>query len=124
MKTFFLLVVVFAFALGASAQLENTKWKGMAKVPEPFDCVFDFRKDTVLLKGNGVHVIETMMYRLNGDTLMLKKIDGKSPCTLESEGYFKIVSKGDSFELILLKDDCAGRAEAFVGVPWVRVKEQ
>ena len=124
MKKFFLLVVVFVFALAASAQLENTKWRGMAKVPEPFDCVFDFRKDTVLLTGNGVGIIETMMYSLNGDTLMFKKIEGRSPCRVESKGYFKIVSKRDSFDLISLKDDCPGRAEAFVAAPWVRIKEQ
>lgn len=123
MKKFFLLAVVFVFSMTAFAQLENTKWRGMARVPEPFDCVFDFRKDTVLLTGNGVGVIETMMYRLNGDTLMLKKIEGKSPCEVKSEGYFKIVRKGDSFELISLKDDCPGRAEAFVAIPWVRIKE-
>jgi hypothetical protein len=124
MRKFFLFVVVFAFALAASAQLENTKWRGMAKVPEPFDCVFDFRKDTVVLSGNEVGVIETMKYRLIGDTLVLKKLNGKSPCAEESEGYFKIVREGDSFKLTSLKDDCPGRAEAFVVEPWVRIKEQ
>ncbi|MCG2617014.1 hypothetical protein LZZ85_22150 [Terrimonas sp. NA20] len=123
MKKLFLLIIVISVGVAASAQFENTKWRGIANVPEPYDCMFDFRKDTVYLLAGEFGVIETMKYVISGDTLVFTKIDGKSPCAKASAGYFKIDAKGDSFKLTSLKDDCPGRAEAFVAGPWVRRKD-
>ncbi|MET0464310.1 MAG: hypothetical protein ABW007_14190 [Chitinophagaceae bacterium] len=123
MKKLSLLILILAAGLMASAQLENTKWKGIANVPDPYECMFDFRKDTVYLMAGEAGLLETMRYTLKGDTLILTKIEGKSPCEAKSSGYFKIEKKQDAFQLTSLKDDCQGRAEAFVASPWVRQKE-
>jgi hypothetical protein len=123
MKKIFLTAIAFTSVFVASAQLEHSKWKGVANVPEPYDCMFDFRKDTVYLMAGEAVLLETMTYKLSGDTLILTKIDGKSPCAKESAGYFKIETKGESFKLTSLKDDCPGRAEAFVVAPWIRKKD-
>lgn len=122
-KSILIICITLSFAGVASAQLTGTKWKGLPNIPEPYEAIFDFRKDTLLLVVEQTIIVETMTYSLKGDTLFLKKLDGKSPCENGSEGSYKLVKDGDKFTLVSLKDDCSERAAAFVTAPWVRQKE-
>lgn len=118
-----LIAVLIAGSMAASAQLANFKWKGIANVPDPMESILEFRKDTVTLSVQN-SLVETMSYELRGDTLVLTKLDGLSPCTQKSPGLFKIVWKDNMFTLTSIQDECPQRAEAFVGGPWARVKEE
>src|ERR1017187_7218507 len=99
-KTSLLILFISMITMNIKAQLTNTKWKGIANVPMPSECLLDFKNDTVLIKdvGNGPAdlrdelgnmvtatgkdsmVIETMTYQFKGDTLILQKVKGRSPC--------------------------------------------
>ena len=122
-KSILILCIMLSCAGAASAQLAGTRWKGLPHIPDPYEAVLDFGKDTVLLVVEQNVVVETMTYVLKGDTLVLKKLDGKSPCNAGSEGSFKLVKDADKFTLVSLKDDCADRAAAFITAPWVRQKQ-
>ncbi|PZR24618.1 MAG: hypothetical protein DI535_21420 [Citrobacter freundii] len=122
-KHLILITLLIAGSMAASAQLANFKWKGIANVPDPLESILDFRKDSVMLSVQG-SLVETMSYELRGDTLVLTKLDGLSPCAQKSTGLFKILWKDNTFTLTSLQDECPQRAEAFVGEPWVRVKEE
>lgn len=124
MNKYLLLTALFiTTAIVSSAQLANTKWKGMANVPDPYESVFEFRKDTLIMTVDSDMVVETMSFKLQGDTLVLTKLEGKSPCENNSPGYFKITFAKDTFTLVSLKDECPERAAAFITAPWVRMKE-
>lgn len=122
-KSILILLIALSFAGVVSAQLTGSKWKGLPNIPDPYEAILDFKKDTVLLIVEQTMVVETMSYTLNGDTLIMKKLDGNSPCGAGSEGSFKLIKDGDKFTLVSLKDDCPERAAAFVTAPWVRQKE-
>jgi hypothetical protein len=122
-KHILLVAVLIAGSMAASAQLTNLKFKGIANVPDPMESILDFRKDSVTLFVQS-SLVETMSYSLRGDTLVLTKLDGLSPCVQKSAGLFRIVWKDGAFTLTSIQDECPQRADAFVTGPWVRVKEE
>jgi hypothetical protein len=123
MKPFLLLSLLITTAITSSAQLTNTKWKGTATVPDPMESVFSFGKDSLVMTINSGMVVETMGYELKGDTLVLTKLEGMSPCGSKSAGSFRITWKDDTFTLTALQDNCPERSEAFTYAPWVRQKD-
>ena len=120
--------------INANAQLTNTKWKGIAEIPEPLECLVYFKTDTLLVQyaddkpmfltdenGNSVNVtgkdsvvIETMTYNFSGDTLTVTKIKGGSPCEEGTTGQYKITINNNKLLFTLIQDDCDARAEALV----------
>lgn len=91
--------------------LLNTHWKGIMNVPDALECGLTFKQDSAIVYLD-VTPIETMHYRVSGDTVFLKKIEGASPCVSET-GAYRYQIKNDVLTLSLIKDDCSGRAQAF-----------
>ncbi|HEY0176717.1 MAG TPA: hypothetical protein VGC08_10085 [Pedobacter sp.] len=93
------------------SNLVQTKWRGVLLVPSPIDGLFEFKKDSLLLYSDD-KIVETMSYQEKGDTLILKKISGASPCNDEI-GTYKCEIKNDVLTLTVLKDDCTVRSSCF-----------
>lgn len=126
--------MICLIALNVTAQeLSNTKWKGKANIPIAAECLFDFKTDTLFLKyiGNEIEhlrdvngkdvyvtgkdslVVETMSYRLSGDTLVLRKIIGGSPCDAETVGKYKVAISSKRLSIVLIADECEARADVW-----------
>lgn len=123
-KHLFLASLLLAGSIIASSQqLSNSKWKGVANIPDPYPSQFEFRNDSLFLMAEDM-IVEIMSYKLSGDSLTLSKLDGRSPCDVKATGHFKIIWKdGDAFTLESLSDECPERAAAFIGNPWARIKD-
>jgi hypothetical protein len=109
-------LVLFACAclswhVSGSNALMNTKWKGILNIPSPSEGVLVFKKDSGIAYYNN-HIIETMSYKLNGDTIILRKLSGGSPCNNES-GSYKFNIKNDVLTLSVLQDNCEARISTF-----------
>lgn len=107
-------MVAFTFFLyhnQAASPLSNTKWIGIVNVPSPEQCTLEFKSDTMFLYINN-DIIETTSYREKGDTLIFKKISGKSPCGDEA-GEYTYHIKENVLTISLLNDMCSARLNAF-----------
>ncbi len=80
--------------------------------------VLQFKQDTLLLNyfEDGSNA-ETMKYKINGDTLVLSKISGISPCG-DEKGYYKISIKEDKLLMNLIQDSCYERPNAMPTAPY------
>jgi hypothetical protein len=120
-KTLFLLLA-FAATATAKAQYQNTSWKGIYNIPQPTEMILQFKQDTLLLnyfenKSNA----ETMNYTMKGDTLILTKISGISPCS-DEKGIYKLSIKDDKLFIALIEDSCDERASAMQVQPLVKLQ--
>ena len=125
MKKFLLTAfVIVLFHLAGNAQLENTRWKNTLQVPDPVECEFHFKKDTLeaYTVADG-QLIETMSYKLNKDTLRIIKISGTSPCS-EVVGIYNAVIKDNQMTITPIDDPCVERSAAFRPEPWVRLQQK
>jgi len=107
-----LIFLNLSWALPDDQYLAQTKWEGVMNIPSPQDCILEFSKTTFNIDFQD-EVVETMSYKISGDTLTLKKLSGSSPCNTEV-GQYKYLIANKKLTITLLKDDCTGRAQAFV----------
>lgn len=121
-------LILMAFALGfialsAQSQLADTKWKSSMNIPNPVECLLQFKKDTliVLVAADPSMVVETMTYKLKNDTLTIYKVSGTSPCT-DTPGLYKWVLKDEKLFITPLSDECEDRANAFTPEGWIKEK--
>jgi hypothetical protein len=116
--------------LTAGAQIANTKWKGMIRIPadslgtlKPFGVTWVFSKDTATVTyDDNVMEPEVMTYKAAGGKLMFKKVSGSVPCNntdLLTCGY---TIKNDQLLLTKVSDDCVPRGHADASQPFDRVK--
>ena len=105
-----------------NAQLTDTKWKNFMNIPDPYETILHFKKDTAILTlaADG-SLIETMIYSVSKDTLRLTKVSGLSPCT-DNAGLYRIQIAVDKLTIAPISDDCNERANAFKPEPWTREK--
>ena len=105
-----------------NAQLTDTKWKNFMNIPDPYETILHFKKDTAILTlaADG-SLIETMIYSVSKDTLRLTKVSGLSPCT-DNAGLYRIQIAVDKLTIAPISDDCNDRANAFKPEPWTREK--
>lgn len=125
MKKYLLAAFIFSFfSLASKAQLENTRWRNTLNVPDPIDCEFVFKKDTLeaYTVANG-QMIEAMSYKLSKDTLRIVKISGTSPCS-DVVGIYKAVLKDNQLTITPIDDPCVERSGAFRPEPWIRVQQK
>jgi len=120
-KILFLFLVVMA-AGSANAQIQNTSWKGIYNIPDPLRWYCSLNRDTLLLNysqdgGNA----ELMNYQMKGDTLIMTKINGISPCD-GVKGSYKLSVKDDKLFMTLIEDSCDARASAMPQQPLVKVQ--
>jgi hypothetical protein len=106
-----LFAAIFFIKPAANETLNNTKWTGSFNVPAPAGGELEFRNDSVWLSVGG-DVIETMSYKEKGDTLLLQKFYGPSPCSSEI-GTYKYQLKEGMLLLSPIADECEIRANAF-----------
>lgn len=120
-KILFLFLVVMA-AGSANAQIQNTSWKGIYNIPDPTEMVLQFKQDTLLLNysQDGSNA-ELMNYQMKGDTLIMTKINGISPCD-GVKGSYKLSVKDDKLFMTLIEDSCDARASAMPQQPIVKVQ--
>ena len=118
----FSLLILFSAAV-VNAQLTDTKWRNIMNIPDPYETILQFKKDTVILTiaADGT-TIETMNYIVSKDTLKLLKLSGMSPCADNITGLYKIEIKDDKMTIVPISDDCSERANAFKPEPWVKEK--
>lgn len=122
MKKVLSLLIVCTITANAKAQYANTSWKGVYYIPDSTDMVLQFKQDTLLLNyfADG-SIAETMNYEMKGDTLIMTKISGISPCD-GIKGSYKLALKGDKLFMTLIKDSCDARASAMPGQPLVKLQ--
>jgi hypothetical protein len=129
-KIALLMSIVCLSVMTVSAQLTNTKWKGMIRIPadsvgtlKPFGVTWTFTKDTATVTyDDNVMEPEVMTYTTSGQQLMLKKVSGSVPCSntdLLTCGY---TIKNDQLFLKMVSDDCKPRSHADASQPFDRVK--
>ena len=121
-KAFACSVIFLLLSSTLSAQLTDTKWKNFMNIPDPYETILHFKKDTAILTlaADG-SIIETMTYAVSKDTLRLSKVSGLSPCN-ENAGLYRIQVSDDKLTIVPISDDCNDRANAFKPEPWTREK--
>lgn len=100
-------------------------------VPDPIECVIQFKTDTVYLRFadklnlndiDNDNFLEKMVYKIDHDTIAFQKVVGGSPCDTEVIGKYLFVIKDEKFSLFLIEDDCRERAFAFPQEPLKKIK--
>jgi len=121
-KTFACIVIFVLLSSAINAQLTDTKWRNFMNIPDSYETIMHFKKDTAILTllADG-SIVETMSYSVSKDTLRLTKISGLSPCN-DNAGLYRIQLKDDKLTIAPLSDDCNERANAFKPEPWTREK--
>lgn len=123
MKTFALILLLFAFGSTTQAQLTETKWKSYMNIPDATETILHFKKDTLLMiiVADG-SVGETMKYSVSKDTLKISKLSGFSPCGEGMNGLYRFVITEGKMTITPLSDDCQDRYDAFRQEAWTREK--
>lgn len=104
-------VVLLAAAVKPNNKLENTKWTGILNVPLPANVMLEFKKDMFIILVDE-NIIETMSYKVTGDTLEIKKLEGGSPCG-DEKGVYKFTVANDVFKVETIDDACGDRVAAW-----------
>ena len=122
--------IVCLTVLTASAQLTNTKWKGMIRIPadsigtlKPFGVTWTFTKDTATMTyDDNVMEPEVMTYKTKGPQIMLKKVSGTVPCNNTDMLTCTYSIKNDQLFLTKVSDECVPRGHADASQPFDRLK--
>ena len=108
--------IILTIAIGLSvfvkAQVANIFWKGNFNIPDLKVMLLRFKTDTLLLNYTDGSTLETMSYKINNDTLSLRKLNGQSDCGY-SEATYKIEIKDKKLTLSALGDNCVVRVDAW-----------
>lgn len=132
LKLSFLFLFICLTGNYVQAQLQDSSWKGVFFVPDPAECVFEFKKDTVNLRFadnyvlndvNNSKILEQSLFKIQNDTLILQKLSGESPCNPNLLGKYQYAIKDEKLFLTVIWDDCRGRVMAFPGEALDRIKE-
>jgi hypothetical protein len=123
MKTLFLSTVLLFTGVLAKAQLQNTKWTGVMRIPDETKVILEFKTDTVnmIVVEQGM-VGETMTFAVKDSIISLAKTSGNSPCNPGDAFKIKFSIKGDQLFLSNITDPCDARAQAWTDQPLTRVK--
>ena len=129
-KIALLMSIVCVTVLTASAQLTNTKWKGMIRLPadsvgtmQPIGVTWAFSKDTATMTyENDVMQPDVMTYKLSGEKLMFKKVSGGVPCNNTDLLTCTYSIKNDQLFLTKVSDECVPRGHADASQPFDRLK--
>jgi len=112
MKKTLILIITIALSASVKAQLANTSWKGNFSIPDRTEMILQFKTDTLFLNYSYGGTLETMSYKINNDTLSLRKLNGQSDCGY-SEATYKIEIKDKKLTLSALGDDCVVRVDSW-----------
>jgi hypothetical protein len=129
-RTFVLTIIASCFLFVANAQLANTKWKGVIRIPvdslgtlRPFGVTWVFTKDTAsVLYDDNTMEPEVMTYKTAGSNIMLRKVSGSVPCNTTDLLTCTYSIKNDQLLFKMVSDECKARAHADASAPFDRVK--
>jgi hypothetical protein len=126
MKITLSVAFVIFFAFQSSAQISNSKWKGIFLIPHAVDVTLNFKKDTLYLEDENGQRFGSLVFSCRGDTLMITKISGSSPCPEQSKGSYRVewLEKGEKFLLHAISDECEGRAGVYTTNPYKRIPDK
>jgi hypothetical protein len=124
-----LIVIILSFiSLNLSAQttISNTKWKAILLIPHAVDVTFTFKKDTLFMTAESSVEVGTLIFFQQGDTLMIKKVSGPSPCPEQVQGIYLInwLEVGKKFRLSGISDECESRIPVFTSNPFERMLDR
>lgn len=123
MKNVIFVLMLLVTTVSAKAQLNGTKWRGNVNVPEDVTVLLNFQKQTLEMTAMDGNQLESMSYTVKGDTILLKKLSGGSPCDLDSTFKVKYTINYDKLNITPLTDDCEGRQRAWQKQPFTKVKD-
>ncbi len=123
MKNVIFVLMLLVATVSAKAQLNGTKWRGNVNVPEDVTVLLNFQKQTLEMTAMDGNQLESMSYTVKGDTILLKKLSGGSPCDLDSTFKVKYTINYDKLSITPLTDDCEGRQRAWQKQPFTKVKD-
>lgn len=123
MKNVIFVLMLLVATVSAKAQLNGTKWRGNVNVPENVTVLLNFQKQTLEMTAMDGNQLESMSYTVKGDTILLKKLSGGSPCDLDSTFKVKYTINDDKLSITPLTDDCEGRQRAWQKQPFTKVKD-
>jgi hypothetical protein len=128
-KTIALTIIICCFLMTANAQLANTKWKGVIKIPsesgvlEPYGMIFEFQQDTAKVIYDNVSMgVEVMVYKADAATVTFRKVSGGVPCDTIALLTCSYKIKNDQLFFKMIKDACKARSQADGSQPLDRVK--
>jgi hypothetical protein len=129
-KTALLTAFVCFSLLTAHAQLANTKWTGMVRIPtdstgtlRPYGVTWIFTSDTASMIYDIPEMgTEVMTYKTAKDKIMFKKVSGGVPCDTIAVLACSYAIKNDQLSLSRISDQCKPRGQADASQPFTRVK--
>ena len=123
MKTLILTIISSFTALTVNAQLAGTRWKGKLNIPNPTEVIFIYLDTVANVTTVSGLPVESCSYKVNADTIIFKKLNGGSPCPVNSMFTVQYAIKDDKMRIIPLTEECEGRKGSFTSEPLVRIKD-
>ncbi len=115
---------LFFVAFSTHAQLTGTKWNGYMDVPTELPVLLNFHAGILdMTDPAGETQYESMSYITKGDTIIVKKLSGGSPCDINSIAKLTFSIKDDKLTIIPVIDECEMRQRAWHKQPFVKVKD-
>lgn len=125
MKSLLLIISIFCLSqITAKAQLQNTKWRGIANMAVPTDVLLVFDRDSTaeaFMMPDSTS-LTVMTFKVIGDSVTLQKVSGIIPCDEATIGTFKFEIINDKLNMHVIADDCMARAHSLDGTTYDRVK--
>ncbi len=108
-----LFVAIFCMMSAATAQLSNTKWKGVINSNGELPVVWTFKKTSVdVISLPDSTLVESMTYKTASGFLFITKVNGTSECDNSTVGKYSYKIKKDSLFLKPIDDACSQRSDA------------
>ena len=107
----YFLIGLFSVAR-AQLPVRGTSWMGVWPAPTARQVTILFQRDTLLIKSEGPSAVsEILRYQQTGDTLLVQKLTGQSPCTNTGTGLYRLIysNNGENVSLQVISDDCPQR---------------
>ena len=129
-RTLLLVAIASLTLLTAHAQLANSKWKGIIKIPaqdgtlQPMGVTWSFQMDTTTITYDNGMQSDVMIYKADADksTLTFRKVSGGVPCDTVALLTCSYQIKNDQLFLKMIQDACVARSHADASAPFDRVK--
>jgi hypothetical protein len=127
-KTLALAAVICLSLLTAHAQLANSKWKGIIKIPaedgtlQSMGVTWSFQKDTTTVTYDNGMQPDVMLFKDDKTTVSFRKVTGGVPCDTTALLTCSYQIKNDQLLLKMIQDACVARSHADASAPFDRVK--
>jgi hypothetical protein len=119
-----LFVTIFCVISAATAQLANTKWKGVINSNGELPVIWTFKKTTVdVMSLPDSAAVESMTYKTTSGFLFITKVNGTSDCDNSVVGKYSYKIKKDSLFLKPIDDACTQRSEAISDKALIKIKK-